>query len=699
MPVANRDPDVRHPILLPAPQRLRRERGGHRLSPGRLIHVTGGDRAALLRIGTAVRDALAEAGASWQLTAHGGSGAEIGVTVAVDPARVSRAQGYLLAVGRERIEIVGHDEAGAFYGAMTLRQIARQARDGVLACVRIADYPDVVHRGVMLDISRDRVPAMETLFGLVDLLGEWKVNQLQLYTEHTFAYRNHREVWADWSPMTGEQVMELDAYCRDRYVELVPNQNTFGHLARWMVHPRYRPLCEDDDPAVFHPHRGLYGTLCPTDPGSIALVDELLEELLPHFTSRQVHIGCDEARIGLARSRRVVEERGAGPVYLDYVRQVHELVRRRGRTTQLWGDVLINHAELASEFPAGAIPVMENYAADAPFDTYADTCVQAGLPFYLSPGINCWSTIIGNTATALANIRRAGESAVRHGAAGVLNTGWGDNGHWQHLPVAFPGYAYGAAMGWAPAANADLDLPAALDAHAFRDAAGVMGRLVCDLGDVSRCHDALAGSHGPLPAWILIGLPRCGGAARRADRGGARHGRGAPGTGDGAPGRGAHGPAGRGDHRRGAAQRRRPVPARAAPVGGAHPGARHGGGEARARKRRGSVASAHDRRRVRRASRTRARGAGSGAGAPGGRLPAAVAQARPARRASRQHRPLRAAARRLPRGRSVVHSEPAAQAASPRPKTVASGSAFGPSPPSRYGVGRCAAGAPPRPTP
>ena len=500
----------RDPILLPAPQRLRPEQGAHRLRPGRLIHVTGGDRAALLRIGAAVRDALAEAGASWQLTAHGGSGPEIGARVAVDPARVSRAQGYLLTVGPERIDIAGHDEAGAFYGAMTLRQIARQARDGVLPCLRIADHPDIAHRGVMLDVSRDRVPTMETLFGLVDLLSEWKVNQLQLYTEHTFAYRDHREVWADWSPMTGEQVMELDAYCRDRYVELVANQNTFGHLARWMVHPRYRPLCEDDDPAVFLPHRGLYGTLCPTDPGSIALVDELLEELLPHFTSRQVHIGCDEARIGLARSRRIVEERGAGPVYLDYVRQVHELVRRRGRTTQLWGDVLINHPELAAELPAGAIPVMENYSADAPFGTYAETCVQAGLPFYLSSGINCWSTIIGNTATALANIRRAGESAVRHGAAGVLNTHWGDNGHWQHLPVAFPGYAYGAAMAWAPAANADQDLPAALDAHAFRDAAGVMGRLVCELGDVSRCHDAVhavGGSHGPLPAWILIGLP------------------------------------------------------------------------------------------------------------------------------------------------------------------------------------------------
>ena len=34
-----------------------------------------------------------------------------------------------------------------------------------------------------------------------------------------------------------------------------------------------------------------------------------------------------------------------------------------------------------------------------------------------------------------------------------------------------------------------------------------MGRLVCELGEVSRCHEALIGTHGPLPAWILIGLP------------------------------------------------------------------------------------------------------------------------------------------------------------------------------------------------
>ena len=37
----------------------------------------------------------------------------------------------------------------------------------------------------MLDISRDKVPTMATLFHLIDRLAGWKINQLQLYIEHT----------------------------------------------------------------------------------------------------------------------------------------------------------------------------------------------------------------------------------------------------------------------------------------------------------------------------------------------------------------------------------------------------------------------------------------------------------------------------------------------------------------------------------
>ena len=65
---------------------------------------------------------------------------------------------------------------------------------------------------------------------MIDILAELKYNQFQLYTEHTFAYTNHEIVWKDYSPLTSQDILELDNYCKERYIELVPNQNSFGHM-------------------------------------------------------------------------------------------------------------------------------------------------------------------------------------------------------------------------------------------------------------------------------------------------------------------------------------------------------------------------------------------------------------------------------------------------------------------------------------
>ena len=82
----------------------------------------------------------------------------------------------------------------------------------------------------MLDISRGRVPRLETLLGLIDQLADFKINEFQLYTEHTFAYRKYAKVWRDWGVLTGAEIEKLDAHCRRLGIELVPNQNSFGHL-------------------------------------------------------------------------------------------------------------------------------------------------------------------------------------------------------------------------------------------------------------------------------------------------------------------------------------------------------------------------------------------------------------------------------------------------------------------------------------
>ena len=174
---------------------------------------------------------------------------------------------------------------------MKLKMAAAAAAISIVAA---AEPPAI---GYMLDISRDKVPTMASLRRMVDVLSALGYNQFQLYTEHTFAYRDHRSVWADASPMTAEEVRALDAYCRERGIELVPNQNSFGHLEKWFKHPEYRPLAEAPYGGVKTPWgstRVVPRALCPTDPRSIAFVASLYDELLPNFSSKLFNVGCEE---------------------------------------------------------------------------------------------------------------------------------------------------------------------------------------------------------------------------------------------------------------------------------------------------------------------------------------------------------------------------------------------------------------------
>ena len=472
-------------VLLPTPRRMTRTGGGFDLPGGRYVRLAG-EPEALRQAGLSVQAALRETtGQGIELIAAGGPDSGVAVTLAFDPG-AAKAQGYVLEVAPRGVLVRGHDAAGVFYGAQTLVQLIRQSPQR-LPGLRIEDWPDFPARGVMLDVSRDKVPTLATLYALVDQLAEWKINQLQLYTEHTFAYRAHPQVWAEASPMTGDDILALDAYCRARCVELVPNQNSFGHMDRWVKLPRYRGLAEAPD-GFEYPWGGRCDTgfsLCPGDPRGIALIKSLYDELLPHFTSRLFNVGCDETfELGLGRSKEVCERRGKERVYLDFLLRIHRLVKAHGRTMQFWGDIILHKPVLIRELPKNIIALEWGYEANHPFDKDGRLFHRAGVPFYVCPGTSSWNTIAGRTENALGNLRSAAENGLKHGAVGYLNTDWGDSGHLQYLPVSYLGFAAGAAYSWDLAANAKLDLRAALDRHAFRDSAGVMGTLAYDLGNV-----------------------------------------------------------------------------------------------------------------------------------------------------------------------------------------------------------------------
>jgi len=400
---------------------------------------------------------------------------DVPVTRKVDPGVIPQPQGYRLEIRPDGVQITGHDDAGVFYGEQTLKQIQRQCTLArALPALTIDDWPDFLNRGVMLDISRDKVPSMDTLRMLVDLFAELKYNQLQLYMEHTFAYQGHETVWKNASPMTPAEIQQLDGWCRERFIELVPNQNSFGHMERWLSHPEYAHLAE----------RPGSSDLCPVDPASIALLRDLYAQLLPNFSSSQFNVGCDETwSLGQGRSKEACDQLGKGRVYLNFLTQIYTLVQEHQRTMMFWGDIILQHPELIPELPQNIIAMVWGYEADHPYTEQCPKFAASGIRFYVCPGTSSWNSLLGRTSNALENMRNAARNGLAHGALGYLVTDWGDNGHWQCIPVSFAPFTYGAALSWCYEKNLDLDLARALDVHVFQDAAGCMGKAVLDLGD------------------------------------------------------------------------------------------------------------------------------------------------------------------------------------------------------------------------
>jgi hexosaminidase len=399
---------------------------------------------------------------------------------------IKHPQGYRLSITTAGMSIVSCSPAGAFYGEQTLKQIRRQY-PGALPALEIEDYPDFPTRGVMLDISRDKVPTMLTLCLLIDLLAEWKINQLQLYTEHTFAYSKHRTVWENASPMSAAEIRQLDGYCRDRFIDLVPNQNSFGHMERWLKHAEYAPLAEAidgaDTPWGFR-WPGPF-SLCPTDPKSLEILSGLYAELLPNFSSQFFNVGCDETfDIGQGRSKAECDRVGVHRVYLNFLNRVNELVQAKGKQMMFWGDVVLHQPELIAELPTDVIAMQWGYEANHPFDRECEQFSNAGVPFYVCPGTSSWNSIGGRTENAIGNLREAAVSGLAQGAIGYLITDWGDNGHLQYQPISYLGFAAGAGFSWCMESNRNLDWALVLNRHAFKDPSQRLGQIAVDLGNV-----------------------------------------------------------------------------------------------------------------------------------------------------------------------------------------------------------------------
>jgi hypothetical protein len=447
-------------------------------------------------------------------------------TVVVSDSAPNHPEGYAITIDSKGVRIEFREATGVRMAMATMRQLLRQYGRH-LPCLKIRDWPDFARRGVMLDISRGRVPKLETLLKLASRLADFKLNELQLYTEHTFAYRDHPSAWESWGALTGDEIRQLDARCQQLGIDLVPNQNSFGHLEHFLERPNLKELAEVSGP--YADDGGEFvrrpSTLAPNHPGTLPFLRGLYDELLPNFSSQFFNVGCDETwDLGRGQSKNLCAEKGKGRVYLDFLKQIHQEVSARGKRMMFWGDIILKYPKLIKELAElgrDALPRVQadrqvsptiialnwGYEADHPFDGEAALFAKAKIPFYVCPGTSTWQTLIGRHDNALANMRAAASAGLKHGALGYLITDWGDGGHPQPLAVSYLPYLAGASLSWCAKTFDETKLIPVLNRDVFKDPTGNAAKATLALGLAHRKLKFTAPNETPLGTVIAAPPP------------------------------------------------------------------------------------------------------------------------------------------------------------------------------------------------
>jgi hypothetical protein len=393
-----------------------------------------------------------------------------------------KKEAYGIQINQEGVVISYSTPNGLFYGVKSLIQL-HKIKKGKLPYLTLIDEPDLEVRGFMLDISRNKVPKLETLKKYVDLLADLKYNHFELYVEgFSFFYPSFEHLYTEgMTPITPKEYRSLEKYAKDRMIDLVPCHNGLGHMTAWLKH--YPELAVMPDGMFFWGSHREPSTINPLDERSLELVKSFYNDTLKYTKSQFFNINLDEPyELGHGKTEEEAKKIGVGELYLNYVLKLYDFMKENKKTPLIWGDVLNHHPEALVKLPKDLIFVDWGYDYDYPFHKTLKQLGDLGVKFMAAPGTSSWNSITGRRTTMFENIRQVVLHTKLNKGLGMLLTDWGDNGHLQMLPASIPGIVYGGLESWHARVHNQREVREFINLFAVDDLLGRTGHLMLDLG-------------------------------------------------------------------------------------------------------------------------------------------------------------------------------------------------------------------------
>ncbi len=277
-------------------------------------------------------------------------------------------------------------------------------------------------KGFHLDF-RTEVMTIDAMKAFARQLSGMQINTLVMEWEGTFPYSSHATISNPLS-FTRAEVLDFVSYCESLGIDVIPLQQCFGHVEYILRHPRYQSLREE------------YGSelsqICPLKSESVALFRELFSDISSLHKSPYIHIGGDETYLlgRCSECKSYSEREGKSKLFVNYIKQICEIVISLGKRPVLWGDIITKYPEAVKELPAETILVDWNYGWNIRRFGNIDKIYASGLEIWGAPSIRSnpdnyyltsWIKHFNNQRDFIPYAREAGYK-------GLVMTSWSTSG-------------------------------------------------------------------------------------------------------------------------------------------------------------------------------------------------------------------------------------------------------------------------------
>jgi hexosaminidase len=306
-------------------------------------------------------------------------------------------EGYTLNINATGIVISANTNAGLFYGWQTVQQIMPAAIysnkltanvQWQVPIVSIIDKPRFSWRGMMLDVSRHFFSKADVKVFIDDMarykynrfhwhltddqgwrieikslpkltsVGAWRADRKGKWMNITMPAINEPKTYGGF--YTQEDIKEVVAYAKAKYIEVIPEIDVPGHsMAMNTAYPElstspsypYQVNAGDEfmdwEGMNGHPTAMIDNSLDPSNEKVYEYLDKIMGEIAPLFPYEYIHMGGDEnAKNNWENSPNVqalMKKEGLKDqmeVQSYFVRRMQKIINSKGKKMMGWDEIL-----------------------------------------------------------------------------------------------------------------------------------------------------------------------------------------------------------------------------------------------------------------------------------------------------------------------------------------------------------------------